>query len=271
MIASVLQYMYELEYKVDNADEKVPNISHHACVWYAGDMFGIKGLKVVAAEKFGLALSQYNIYGTEVDLTFSFFENFVKDVETTWDELPRSNRALRGQVSMHIQSNIKVWPSKEGTQARLVESFYRLIFREIQEQTLDPGPVLRVIQANYQEYLDAETGYAALEKDCGVSTFDNVETEDAPSEKDCQVSTFDNAETGDTVSEEGRGDLAFDNAENGDAASEKDGGDLTFDNAGTGDAASDKGIEASTFDVPEAEDVPSDIDSKFDDADVDWV
>lgn len=221
-------------------------------MWDAGEALGIKGLKVMAAEKFGLALSQYNIYGTEVDFTFSFFEDFVKDVQAAWEELPRSNRILRGQVSTHIQSNIKDWASKEGAQARLVESSYRLIFRELQEQTLESEPVLRVIRAIYQEYLDAETGYAALEKDSGALEVDNVETEDAGSEKDS-------------------GALEFDNAETGDAASEVDRGASTFDDAETGDAASEKDSEALTFEMPEAADVPSETDSKFDDADVDWV
>ena len=49
------------------------------------------------------------------------------------DNLPRSNRILRGQVSMQIRDNIEEWADKKGAQARFVELSCRLIFRELQE------------------------------------------------------------------------------------------------------------------------------------------
>ena len=231
MVGNVLQYMYDLEYQVDSADEKVPNISIHADMWCAGENLGIKGLKFTAAHKFGLALSDFNTYGTEVGFTFAFFEDFVEGVQAVWENVPRSCRTLRSQVSLHIQENIKKWADKEGAEARFIESSYRLIFREIQEQTVDPEPVLDVIRAKYKEHLDAETGHAALAKSCGAQTFDNAETEDA--------------------------------------ASVKDSGALTFDNAVAEDAASEKDGEVWTFDDAVAEDAVSEKDSKFDEASAD--
>lgn len=133
-------------------------------MWDAGDHLGINGLKVAAADKFKVALSQFNIYGAEMNFSFLFFEGLVKDVEAVWDELVwRSNRILLGQLSMHIQSNIKEWADKKGAQARFVESSYRLTFREIQQQPRCSESMLQVIRAKYQDYLEAETGHAALQ------------------------------------------------------------------------------------------------------------
>ena len=96
MVVNVLQYMYELEYNTDGAEDKVPNIYHHACVWDAGDKFGIKGLKLMAADQSKVALSHFNTYGTEMNFTFLFFEDFVKTVEAVWIRLvSKSNRILR--------------------------------------------------------------------------------------------------------------------------------------------------------------------------------
>lgn len=195
MIANVLQYMYELDYQVDGANEELPSLLMHACVWGAGKTLGINGLKVMAVDKFRLALSHFNIYGAEVGFTFFFFGDFVNDVVVVWDELPSSSRILRCQVSMHIQSNIKEWADKEGAQARFIESSYRLIFRGIQAPTLDLEPVLQVIRAKYQDYLDAETGWTCysttLEKDHEALSLGNAETGDAASEKDSKSADAD--------------------------------------------------------------------------------
>ena len=163
----------------------------HAWVWGAGEGLGIKGVKVMAADKFRLILSQFALYGAEVGFTFSFFEDFVRDVEAVRNQIPRSNRILCGRLSMHIQSNIKEWTDEKGAQACFIESSYRLIFRGIQAPTLDLEPVLQVIREKCQDYLDAETGPAALEKDSGALALNNTETGDAASEGE---SEFDDAE-----------------------------------------------------------------------------
>ncbi len=47
----MLQYMYELDYEVGSLDETVPDIYAHVYMWILAVELGIKGLKIVAAEK----------------------------------------------------------------------------------------------------------------------------------------------------------------------------------------------------------------------------
>ena len=154
----MLQYMYELDYEVESQDETVPEIWAHARMWNMGlgEELGIKGLKIVAAEKFKLALSQFNVYGTEIGFTIAYFEDFVTHVEAVWDATPDTTRIFRNQVSMHIQQNYKEWAKKEGPQARFLEHAYRVLFRELQQQTRDFTAVLENIRSEYLKYLDTE-------------------------------------------------------------------------------------------------------------------
>lgn len=154
----MLQYMYELDYEVESQDEPVPDICTHVRMWLLGADLGIKGLKIVAAEKFKVALSQYNVYGDKIGFTISYFEDFVADVKAVWDATSDSERIFRTQVSTHIQQNNKEWAKKEGSQARFLEYAYRVLFREIQQQTRDFTAVLENIRTEYFKYLDTESG-----------------------------------------------------------------------------------------------------------------
>ncbi len=160
----MLQYMYELDYEVGSLDETVPDIYAHVCMWILAVELGIKGLKIVAAEKFKLALSQYNVYGNEIGFTISYFEDFVKGVEAVWSTTADSVRIFRNQVSMHLQQNYKEWAEKEGFQARFLEYAYRVLFRDLQHQTPDFTAVLENIRTEYFKYLDTESGDGAWGK-----------------------------------------------------------------------------------------------------------
>ena len=153
----MLQYMYELDYEVEGQDEIVPDINTHVDMWNMGEELGIKGLKIVAAQKFEGALSQYNGYGFKVGFTIPYFEDLVEDVEAVWDATHDSNRLFRAQVSAHIQQNNKDWAKKQGPQARFLEFAYRVVFRNLQQQTRDFTAVLENIRTEYFKYLDTES------------------------------------------------------------------------------------------------------------------
>ena len=165
MVDKMLQYLYELDYKVDIQDGTAPDLSTHAELWCLGKHLGIKGLKAVASDRFKVALSLFNVYGSEVDFKFSYFEDLVKAVEAVWKLVPEPTRFLRNQVSMHIQRNIKEWAEKEGSQSRFLESAYRLIFRETEQQDQKFKTMMDNIRAQYLLYIDMEDGSKGGRKD----------------------------------------------------------------------------------------------------------
>ncbi len=63
---------------------------------------------------------------------------------------------------MHLQQNYKEWAKKEGSQARFLEYAYRVLFREVQQQTTDFRSVLENIRTEYFKYLDTDNGDGAL-------------------------------------------------------------------------------------------------------------
>ena len=165
MVDKMLQYLYELDYKVDIQDGTAPDLSTHAELWCLGKHLGIEGLKAVASDRFKVALSLFNVYGSEVDFKFSYFEDLVKAVEAVWKLVPEPTRFLRNQVSMHIQRNIKEWAEKEGSQSRFLESAYRLIFRETEQQDQKFKTMMDNIRAQYLLYIDMEDGSKGVRKD----------------------------------------------------------------------------------------------------------
>ena len=69
---------------------------------------------------------------------------------------------------MQIQRNVKLWGVKKGCQPRLLEYAYRVLFREIWQQTLDFTAILEKKTAEYSSYLDTESGNGALGKNMGL-------------------------------------------------------------------------------------------------------
>lgn len=116
----MLQYFYELDYQVDSQDGTAPELSIHAELWWMGETYGIKGLKAMALDKFKMALSQFNSYGSELGFTMSYLENLLTAMEDVWRWNPPSpsTNVPRNQLSMHIQRNIKEWAKMEGSQSR---------------------------------------------------------------------------------------------------------------------------------------------------------
>lgn len=183
MISMLVRYLYELDFEVDSQDKTVPEMHTLANVWCMGERFDIKSLKMAAADKYKIALSRFNIYGNEIGFTIPYFEDFLASVDAVWcqtlrDETPNTNRMLRNQVSMHIQQNIKEWAQKKGCKSRFLESSYRLIFQEIQNQTPDFIMVLTKIRAKYPECLDTESGDKVLGKDSEPIETEVAEDED---------------------------------------------------------------------------------------------
>ena len=162
----MLQYLYELDYEVDNQEGTPPDLSTHVELWTLGNHLGIKGLKSVAADKFKLALSQLNVFGSEVGFKISFFEDLVAIIENVWGLKPDLTGVLHNQVSIHIQQNIKEWSKPTGPQfrtleskRRFLESTYRLIFHEIEQQSQYFKGLMEKIRAYYLQYLwNTESG-----------------------------------------------------------------------------------------------------------------
>ena len=156
MVEKMLQYLYELNYEVDSEDGTPPDLSTHVELWSLGNHLRIKGLKSVAADKFKLALSQFSVYGSEVGFKISYFEELVAIVETVWGLKPDPTGVLRNQISIHIQQNIKEWRAPKGPQSgsrRFLESMYRLIFHETEQQSQNFTELMEKVRANYQQYL----------------------------------------------------------------------------------------------------------------------
>ena len=66
---------------------------------------------------------------------------------------------------MHIQQNIKEWAEKEGSQSRFLESAYRLIFRETEQQDQRFKTMMDNIRAQYLLYIDMEDKSKGVRKD----------------------------------------------------------------------------------------------------------
>lgn len=160
MVEKMLQYLYQLDYEVDDQEGTPPDLSTHVGLWTLGNHLGIKGLKYVAADKFKLALSQFNLYGSELGFNISYFEVLVAITAYVWEVTPDSIGVLRNHVSILIQQNIKEWSKPMGLQfgsleskRRFLESTYRLIFYETEQQIQDFKELMEKIRANYLQYL----------------------------------------------------------------------------------------------------------------------
>ena len=153
----MLQYLYKLDYQDETDEGTFPEISNHAALWRIGDSLGIKGLKAMAADNFKLALSQINVDGSEIGFNILYFQCLVWDMEHVWDKTHDHMKDLRNQC----QRIFITWAKKEGSQSRFLESTYRLIFRETEQENQDFKALLRTIKANPRRYLDTETGYEA--------------------------------------------------------------------------------------------------------------
>ena len=160
MVEKMLQYLYELDYEVDDQEGTPPDLSTHVGLWTLGNHLGIKGLKYVAADKFRVALSQFNVIGSELGFNISYFEDLVAITAYVWEMTPGSIGVLRSHVSILIQQNINEWSNPMGQQfrslhskRRFLESTYRLIFYETEQQIQDFKELMEKIRANYLEYL----------------------------------------------------------------------------------------------------------------------
>ena len=157
----MLQYLYKLDYQSASDEETVPSIANDAYMWYIGESLGIKGLKAMAADRLKLALSQFNVYGSEVGFNILYFTRLVGDIDVVWGWTHDYVEDLRNLISTHVYRNITEWAKKEGSQSRLLESTYRLIFREIEQDNPDFDALFRTIKTKYLKYLDTECGYEA--------------------------------------------------------------------------------------------------------------
>ena len=153
-----MQYLYELDYQVDSQVGTAPALSTHAELWYLGKHLDIKGLMVVASDRYKVALSLFDAYGSEVGFKLSYFEDLVRAVEAVWKSPPDPTGFLRNQISMHFQQNIQEWTKKQGSQSRFLESTYRLIFLKTEQQNQDFKAMMDHIRADYLNYLDMECG-----------------------------------------------------------------------------------------------------------------
>lgn len=156
LVDKMLQYLYGLDYQVDSQEGTALDMETHADMWCIGEAFGIKGLQSLAADKCKISLSEFNVYGAKLGFTISYFEDLVTGLAGIWDATPKSNRIFRNQVSTHIQQNIEEWSKKGSPQSRFLQSTYRLIFRELEQQTQDFTAMLKEIRVNYQYYLDTK-------------------------------------------------------------------------------------------------------------------
>ena len=158
-VTKMLQYLYELDYQVDRQEGTAPDLSIHVDLWRIGQYLGIKGLKVVAADRFKYDLALFNVYGSEVDFKISYFVDLMSVVvEDVWVEhlTISPGEFFRNQVSMHLQQNIRECAKKEGARSRFLESMYRLIFRETELQNPDFLPIIDIIRIKSLESLDTE-------------------------------------------------------------------------------------------------------------------
>ena len=153
----MLQYLYELNYEVDSQERTPPDLSTHVELWSLGEFLNIEGLKSVAVDKFKSALSEYHVYGFEVDFNIPHFEHLVATMEMVWGLTPDSAEVLRNQFSIHIQQNIKQLSNPEDFQSRFrrfLESTYRLIFHEIEQQSQKNfTELMEKVRADYRQYL----------------------------------------------------------------------------------------------------------------------
>lgn len=157
----MLQYLYELDYRIKSEEGAAPAIHTHATMWCLGKDFRIRGLKAMAADNFKSALSQFNVYGEQNGLTISYFEDFVTGVKGLCEEKHKEPRTLRDQVVTHIHDNTEKWAKKQDSEARFLESIYLLILQEIQRNP-DFTAVLKKIRAKCLGYLDPESDSEAL-------------------------------------------------------------------------------------------------------------
>ena len=129
----MLQYLYQLDYQFDGEHGTAPDVSTHTELWCLGKYLGIKGLTGLAADRFKMAFSQFDVFGSEVSFKLTYFEHLVTAINTVWEMTfgkTDYSDLLRNQVSIHVQQNIKGCAKKGGARSRFLESTYGLIFRE---------------------------------------------------------------------------------------------------------------------------------------------
>ncbi|QDS69843.1 hypothetical protein FKW77_000179 [Venturia effusa] len=100
-ISSLLEFLYTLDYGYDPNEVQSENkLLSHANVYIAADFYDVPKLKELATTRFQAALALGHVSSTPEDLP--------KALESTYTDIPSSDRALRDAALSFIVDNISV-------------------------------------------------------------------------------------------------------------------------------------------------------------------